>query len=166
MTYYLHLNEDDPVCSCQSKNFTRKVEFLAAIARLRFNEEGNEIFSRKIGTLETRPITSVKKETILAFLLKKVIPVIHAKCQAEDLGRIIFIQKDNARTSFDHTMRSFKWPLHKMGSILDCVVNLLTLRTYLDLVFFSAIQSLQHKDGRRAHLRCLEYETELINHVF
>ena len=47
--YYLHPVEEEPLRTCQSKNYITKVMFLAAMARTRFDEEGNEIFSGKIG---------------------------------------------------------------------------------------------------------------------
>ncbi|GAA0165666.1 hypothetical protein LIER_40034 [Lithospermum erythrorhizon] len=47
--YYLHPREEEPLCTIQSKNFIGKVMFLAAMARPRFENEGNEEFSGKIG---------------------------------------------------------------------------------------------------------------------
>lgn len=43
--YYLLPEEEVPHRTCQSKNFITKVMFLAAMARLRFDNEGNETFS-------------------------------------------------------------------------------------------------------------------------
>ncbi|XP_070054587.1 uncharacterized protein [Nicotiana tomentosiformis] len=91
--------------------------FLAAVARPRFDAQGNEIFSGKIGvfpfvtlerarrasanraadTLETKPITSVTKDIVRSYLIEKVIPAIKAKWPREDLNYPIFIQQDNAR---------------------------------------------------------------------
>ena len=48
-TYYLLSDEEDPLRTCQSKNFIGKVMFLAAIARPRFDDDGHELFSDKIG---------------------------------------------------------------------------------------------------------------------
>ena len=92
--YYLLPEERDPVRSCKSKNFLLKIMFLAAVARPRFDSEGNETFSGKIGifpfvtkepakrssanrvagTLETKPINSVGRETCRSFLINKVPP--------------------------------------------------------------------------------------------
>ncbi|GAA0148874.1 hypothetical protein LIER_36814 [Lithospermum erythrorhizon] len=47
--YYLHPFEEEPLRTVQSKNFIGKVMFLAAIARPRFDNDGNEVFSGKIG---------------------------------------------------------------------------------------------------------------------
>lgn len=77
--FYLLPEENDPERTCKSKNFTTKVMFLTAIARPRFDANGYEVFSGKLGTfpfvtkqpakrssvnrmagtLKTKPITSV-----------------------------------------------------------------------------------------------------------
>lgn len=49
--YYLLPAEDEPVRTCQSKNFIGKVMFLVAMARPRFDVAGDEVFSGKIGVL-------------------------------------------------------------------------------------------------------------------
>mgnify|MGYP003702427029 CR=1 FL=1 len=49
-TYYLLPEEEDPLRTVQNKNSIGKVMFLTAIARPRFDEEGNVTFSGKIGT--------------------------------------------------------------------------------------------------------------------
>jgi len=72
---------------------------LAAVARPRFDSDGNETFSGKIGmfplvhevpairssvnkaagTLVTKPITSITKEVYRWFLINKVLPTIKEK---------------------------------------------------------------------------------------
>jgi hypothetical protein len=47
--YYLLPEEDVPIRSIQNKNCIEKVMFLTAVARPRFNNAGNAIFSGKIG---------------------------------------------------------------------------------------------------------------------
>ncbi|KAH7837658.1 hypothetical protein Vadar_016387 [Vaccinium darrowii] len=47
--YYLLPKEDEPYRTCKSKRFITKVMFLAAVARPRFDANGNEEFSGKIG---------------------------------------------------------------------------------------------------------------------
>ncbi|CAA7027457.1 unnamed protein product [Microthlaspi erraticum] len=126
--YYLLPEEEDPHRTCQSKNFITKVMFLAAMARPRFDEEGNETFSGKIGifpfvslepakrrskhraagTLEWKASTSVKREHVKDFLINKVIPVIHERWPKEDLGKTIFIQQDNARTHINCGDKDFE----------------------------------------------------------
>lgn len=85
--------------------------FLVAAARPRFDDEGNELFSSKIGlyplvaqevakrdsanrtadTIETMPITRVTREVISSCLIEKLIPSIKEKCPEEDSTHIIFI---------------------------------------------------------------------------
>ena len=111
--YYLLPNEEDPQCTCKSKNFIGKVMFLVALARPRFDAQGNEIFSGKIGvfplvtkepakrtsanrvagTLETKPITSITREVIRFFLIEKVLPAIRAIWPREDIRYPIYIQQ-------------------------------------------------------------------------
>lgn len=39
-TYYLLPDEEEPLCTCKSKNFIPKIMFLIAVARPRFDDEG------------------------------------------------------------------------------------------------------------------------------
>jgi hypothetical protein len=90
--------------------------FLAAVTRPRFDDEGNVIFSGKIGvfpmvnkvpaqrssvnrragTLETKPITSITKEVNRRFLINEVLPAIKEKWPREYAHETIYIQQDNA----------------------------------------------------------------------
>uniref|UniRef100_A0A453KRY2 Uncharacterized protein n=1 Tax=Aegilops tauschii subsp. strangulata TaxID=200361 RepID=A0A453KRY2_AEGTS len=47
--YYLLPEEDDPVRIVRNKNYIGKVMFLTAVARPRYDAEGNMTFSGKIG---------------------------------------------------------------------------------------------------------------------
>lgn len=116
--YYLLPIEEEPHRTCQSKNYIGKVMFLAAMARPRFDEEGNDLFDGKIGifpfvtlepakrnsknidagTLVLKASTSVKRKDIKAFLIEKVLPNIQEKWPKEDRRKTIFIQQDNAKT--------------------------------------------------------------------
>lgn len=153
--------------TCQSKNYIGKVMFFAAMARPRFDDEGKEVFSRKIGifpfvtmqaakrrsrnrevgTLEIKPITSVKRENIKSFLIEKVIPKIHEMWPGEDSRKTIFIQQDNARTHVDPRDEEFQVAASENGfdiQLLCQPANSPDLNI-LDLGFFNAIQSLQYK---------------------
>ncbi|XP_047257958.1 uncharacterized protein LOC124890166 [Capsicum annuum] len=90
-------HEPDPYRSYKSKNFIPKVMFMAAVARPRFDENGIELFSGKIGTMETKPIQSVTKDINRVCLIEKVLPAIRAKWPASDSNNPIFLQQDNAR---------------------------------------------------------------------
>jgi len=63
MKYYLLLDEDEPHRTCKSKNFIGKVRFLTAITRPRFDVEGNETYSGKIGVSRSSS-KSQQRETL------------------------------------------------------------------------------------------------------
>ncbi|KAL7142023.1 hypothetical protein ABFS83_08G094600 [Erythranthe nasuta] len=165
--YYSLPDEEDPLRTCKSKNYIGKVMFLAAIARPRFDAQGNEIFSGKIavfpfvtyepakrtsinrvaGTLETKPITSVNKDVVRSYLIEKVLPSIKEKWPREDVGRPIFIQQDNARTHINRNDEQFRRAASQDGfdiRLMSQPPNSPDLNI-LDLGFFCAIQSLQTK---------------------
>ncbi|XP_057771014.1 uncharacterized protein LOC130990797 [Salvia miltiorrhiza] len=180
-TYYLLPNEEDPDRSCQSKNFIAKVMFLAATARPRFDNDGNEIFDGKIGcwpfvteqpaqrssrnrdagTMEMKAITSIKRETIKAFLIEKVIPAIQEKWPRTEQGETIFIQQDNARTHIPSDDPDFLAAISRSGLDirLTCQPPNSPDFNILDLGFFRAIQSLQQK-MRARNIRELVYAVE------
>lgn len=101
--------------------FFEKVMFLVDITHQRFDAEGRELFSGKIGvfplvthepakrssinrvagTLEIKPITSVNKQVIRSYLIEKVLPAINEKWLREEIRSPIYIQQDNARTHID-----------------------------------------------------------------
>ncbi|KAL7154874.1 hypothetical protein ABFS83_03G033200 [Erythranthe nasuta] len=167
--YYLLPEEEDPIRTCKSKNFIGKVMFLVAIARPRFDEQGNEIFSGKIGVfplvtrepakrnsvnrvagaLETKPIASVKRDVIRSFLIEKVIPTIKDKWPREDSRYPIFIQQDNARTHIPQDDIEFCRVAKEDGFDIRLMCQLPNSPelNVLDLGFFSAIQSLQYKES-------------------
>ena len=141
-----------------------------ALARPRFDAQGNELFSGKIGvfpfvttqeparrtsvnraagTMETKPITSIKREVIRSFLIEKVLPTIKAKWPREDLRYPIYIQQDNVRTHIDHNDDEFCRAATQDGFDIHLMcqpANSPDLNV-LDLGFFSAIQSLQYKES-------------------
>ena len=168
--YYLLLEEGEPHRTYKSKIFIAKVMFLVALTRPRFDSQGNEIFSGKIGifpfvtqepakrtsanrvagTMETKAITSVNRDVIRSFLIEKVLPAIKEKWPRDDLGTsTIFIQQDNARTHINHDDQEFIQEATRDGFDIRLMcqpANSPDLNV-LDLGFFSAIQSLQHKES-------------------
>ncbi|CAE5958032.1 unnamed protein product [Arabidopsis arenosa] len=194
--YYLLPEEDDPLRTCQSKNFIGKVMVLVAMARPRFNAEGVETFSGKIGvfpfvtvqpaqrrsrnreagTLEIKPVTSVKREHVRKMLLEDVIPKIREKWPLEDDGKIIYIQQDNARTHVAPTDTDFQEQASQNGFDirLMCQPPNSPDMNVLDLGFFSAIQALQHKVCPKSIEQLIdavktafeEYPARKINHIF
>lgn len=194
--YYLLPSEDEPLRTCQSKNFIKKVMFLTAMARPRFDDEENEIFSGKIGVfpfvtmqpaqrrsrnreagvMEIKPITSVTRDHIRACLIEKVIPSIQEKWPAEDVGKPIFIQQDNAKTHVNPSDKEFQEAGSENGFDirLMCQPPSSPDMNVLDLGFFSAIQSLQHQACPKTVEDLLsavrkafdEYPSRKINHIF
>ena len=169
VNYYLLPNEEEPLRTCKSKNFIGKVMFLVAVARPRFDAQGNELFSGKIGvfpfvtseaakrnsinrvagTLETKPIASVNKDLSRKFLIEKVVPAIKARWPRDELQDVIFIQQDNARTHIDPNDAEFCQVAREDGLNIRLMcqpANSPDLNV-LDLGFFNAIQSLQHKEA-------------------
>ena len=159
--------EDDPMRTCKSKNFIIKVMLLVALARPRFDAQElffgkigvfpyvvqeptkRNSFNRVVGTLETKPLTSVRREVMRSYLIEKVLPAIKAKWPREDLGNPIFIQQDNARTHIDHDDAEFCREANKDGFNIRLIcqpANSSDLNV-LDLGFFNAIQSLQYKES-------------------
>ncbi|XP_057789677.1 uncharacterized protein LOC131006538 [Salvia miltiorrhiza] len=137
------------------------------MARPRFDDEGNEIFSGKVGvfplvtqqpalrrsrnreagTLEVKPVTSVTREIIREFLLAKVIPKIWEVWPTDDSRSTIFIQQDNARTHVDPNDVEFQEVASQNGFDIRLMcqpANSLDFNI-LDLGFFRAIQSMQEK---------------------
>lgn len=167
--YHLVHDEEEPMRTCKSKSFIEKVTFLVAIARPRFDANGNETFSGKIGvfplvtqvpakrnsinraagTLETKPITSVTKQVIKSCLIEQVLPAIMEKWPREDIGSPIFIQQDNARTHIDCDDEDFRRAALQSGFDirLMCQPANSPDLNILDLEYFSAIRSLQHKES-------------------
>ncbi|OMP04778.1 hypothetical protein COLO4_09308 [Corchorus olitorius] len=138
-------------------------------ARPRFNAQGNVIFSGKIGvfplvtkeparrssvnrvsgTLETKPIQSIRRDVIKKVLLEQVLPAIRAKWPREDSRKPIFIQQDNARTHVRPNDADFLEAAKEDGfdiQLRNQPANSPDLNV-LDLGFFNAMQALQHQEA-------------------
>ncbi|KAI9089740.1 hypothetical protein K1719_029033 [Acacia pycnantha] len=107
--YYLLPGEEEPLRNKKNKNFIGKVMFLVAVARPRFDSDGNETFSGKIGvfllvtqeptkrksvnrpvgTLVMKPIVSVTKDVSRRFLIEHV-PAIKEKWPRNSIGEPIY----------------------------------------------------------------------------
>jgi hypothetical protein len=51
-------------------------------------------------TIKMKSIHSIDKSVMRGFMIGKVLPAIHAKWPREDIGKIIYIQQDNATPHF------------------------------------------------------------------
>ncbi|KAK4252972.1 hypothetical protein QN277_010816 [Acacia crassicarpa] len=146
--------------------------FLVALARPRFDDEGNETFSGKIGvfplvtyeptkrrsvnrdagTLVAKPISSINKEVCRNFLCNKVLPAIKAKWPSDALGETIFIQQDNAPCHLNDDDEEFRRVVCECGldiHLMSQPPNSPDLNV-LDLGYFNAIQALQHKESPKS----------------
>jgi hypothetical protein len=114
--FYLARDEPEPQRKCKHKSHITKVMFLSALARPRFDAEGNCTFDGKIGiwpfieivyaqrssanrpagTLETKCVIC-DKETYLEMMKDEVLPAIRAKWPAEDGECVVGLQEDNAK---------------------------------------------------------------------
>ena len=114
--YYLLPEEDDPVRTVRNKNCIGKVMFLTAVARPRYDAEGNMTFSGKIGvwpfvqeipaarrseyrargTIEIKSF-NMNRRVMRRYMIEKVVPGIKEVWPADDTNPIL-IQQDNART--------------------------------------------------------------------
>ncbi|XP_049373035.1 uncharacterized protein LOC125838026 [Solanum verrucosum] len=169
---------------------------MAAVARPRFDQNGVELFSGKIGifpfvvkeaakrnsknraarTLETKPILSVTKDITRDCLIKKVLPAIRSKWPISESNTLIFIQQDNARPHIDINDMEFNEAAREGGfDIRLCFQppNSPDLNV-LDLGFFRAIQSLQYQKALLTIDKLInavetsfnEMKWERLNHVF
>uniref|UniRef100_A0A0A9EXU2 Tc1-like transposase DDE domain-containing protein n=1 Tax=Arundo donax TaxID=35708 RepID=A0A0A9EXU2_ARUDO len=194
--YYLVRDEEEPYRTCRNKNFMGKVMLLCALTRPRIDNEGKCYFDGKIGcfplvtyeparrtsknrvagTLEMKPITSITKEVMRAFIIEKVIPAIWEKWPSEDAGKPIFIQQDNARPHIDPSDPLFCEAAQQDGFNIQLICqppNSPDLNI-LDLGFFASIQSIQFKNSNRTVLDIVDvvqrefekYSPSLSNKIF
>ncbi|MCH87977.1 transposase [Trifolium medium] len=194
--FYLLQDEEEPVRTCKSKNFIPKIMFLAAMARPRFDAQGNVLFDGKIGlfplvtqeparrssvnrpagTLEIKPIQSVNKDVIRTYLLEKILPAIKEKWPREDIGQPIFIQQDNARTHIDSNDEEFCRVASQDGfdiRLMRQPPNSPDMNV-LDLGLFRSLSAQQEKENLKTIDELLpavekafeEYEPTKINRIF
>ncbi|KAF0902059.1 hypothetical protein E2562_012841 [Oryza meyeriana var. granulata] len=124
----------DPYRTVQNKNSIGKVMFLAALARPRYNEHGDETFLGKVGifpfvkeepaaknsrnrpreTLITKSVV-VNRDVMRDYLINKALPAIQANWQEKDAEKTIFIQQDNARTHVSPTDPEFCATMEESG---------------------------------------------------
>lgn len=121
-------------------------------------------------------MTSVTREIIKQFMLKQVLPNTMEIWPREDIGRPIFIQQDNARTHISCDNEDFCRAASQNGFDirLMCQPANSPDLNILDLGFFRAIQSLQHKKAPKSVDELVnavvksfeEYSVVLSNRIF
>ena len=167
LRYYKGADEGQLARTCKNKNYIPKIQILTVLGRPRFDSNKNCTFDGKIGcfpfvtyvparrssinrpagTIEMKPIESIKKETIREFMIEKVLPAIRAKWPHEDADKPIYIQQDNAKPHLSPNDRQFCEAAKQDGFDIRLVcqpANSPDLNV-LDLGFFNSIQSIQYK---------------------
>jgi hypothetical protein len=134
--------------------------FFTAVARPRFDSDGNCIFSGKIGTWAfvtvepakrssvNRPTgTMVTKEVSRDYLVNKVLPAIKEKWPPQERGTPVFIQHDNAKTHVvvDDPFFGEAASVDGFDIRLMCQPPNSPDLNILDLGFFSSLQSAYQK---------------------
>ncbi|XP_057786058.1 uncharacterized protein LOC131003559 [Salvia miltiorrhiza] len=114
--FYLTPGEVETHGTCKSKKFIEKVMFMCAVCMPLFAPDGTVLFDGKIGifpftewvpakrssknraagTLEQKPIQSIKKQVIRDNFIHKIVPSIKLKWPSF-ASKTIFIQQDNAK---------------------------------------------------------------------
>ncbi|EAZ12224.1 hypothetical protein OsJ_02110 [Oryza sativa Japonica Group] len=187
--------EDEPVRLVQNKQAIDKVMFLAALARPRYDANGNCYFDGKLGiwpfvkkepaqrssqnrprgTLITKSLT-VCRDTSRAFLITKVIPAIVSCWPQEDIRQTIWIQQDNARTHIAADDPAFALAVAQTG--LDIRIKNQPPNSpdmnVLDLGFFASVQSKTFLKNSKSMEEIIEnvqkeyneYDEDLVNRVF
>ncbi|XP_010678402.1 uncharacterized protein LOC104893957 [Beta vulgaris subsp. vulgaris] len=174
---YLHPNEVNPHRTCQSKRHIIKVMFETALARPSYNMLGQCTFDGKIGifpfveevaaqrssnnrpagTLETKAITNVTKNRMRDVLINHILLAIMSKWPPHR-SKVIYIEQDNAKPHV--TAPDPLWILASRQNefvfhFVQQPPNSPELNM-LDLGFFRALQTLQHKERPNTILKLLQ----------
>ncbi|KAF0682368.1 Aste57867_25506 [Aphanomyces stellatus] len=163
--YYLWPDEELPVRKCNSKRHIVKVMFLTAVARPRWDFKRHRMWNGKIGTWPfiehtvaqrrsknrdngapvTKPM-NVTKKVYRQYLIDKVIPAIKSQWPGQH-RHTIYLQQDNAKphvavsdSAVCSAGREDGWDIK-----LTAQPAMSPDFNVLDLGFFNAIQSLQHR---------------------
>ena len=171
--YYLSPREVEakefPDRRCKHKRHIIKVMFLTAVARPRFDADGNCVFDGKIGmwpfvekaaarrssvnrpagTIETKCI-NISKEVYTKYLIEKVLPAVYDKWPRDRSTRqqTVFLQQDNPNTHMSDTYPPWVAACnsHQRFKVALKKQPANTPDTnVLDLGFFRSLQSLQWK---------------------
>ena len=164
--FYLGKDESDPLRTTQSKRFITKVMFLAE-ARPRWDPHRKCYFGGKIGIwpfvtkevakrnsrnrpagkMMTKVMDSITKVQMRDFLVEKVLVSIREKWPTGSIAQQIKIQQYNAQRHLHPTDPLFKEESERLGlniELFNQPPNSPDLNV-LDLGYFNAIQSIQHK---------------------
>ncbi|XP_044374869.1 uncharacterized protein [Triticum aestivum] len=164
---YLSHREEAPKRECKHKNHIQQIMFLSAMARPRYDSQGNCVFDGKIGVWafvdwvpaqkksanrgrgewELKPSSSVDRNKSREYIVQYVLPAIKEKWLESDRWNTVYIQQDNARTHVLANDPIFAMEAAKGGWDIrivnqppnspDCNI--------LDLGWFASIQSMFHR---------------------
>lgn len=166
-TYYLGLDEPDPIRTCKSKRYITKVMFLAAVARPRY-DYGKKVWfngligiwpyvyeepakrhskNRPAGTMVTKVIETIDAAQHRRMMLEHVLPAIMNSWPNQRKDTPIYVQQDNAKP------HSYTLDKELQNAALICNWDIRIKRqpsnspdfNVLDLGFFNSIQSIQHQ---------------------
>jgi hypothetical protein len=173
---YLVPGEHPPERSCPHKSHIIKVMFLAAIAKPRYNADGECTFDGKIGmwpfiervaaqrnssnrpagTIETKCVT-VTKQVYREYMIEKVIPAIKEKWpNQQELKDGLIVQQDGAKTHHRDEDPAWAAAARNDSRVGGCCITLSTQpanspdTNLCDLSFFRALQSNQWNHGYAA----------------
>uniref|UniRef100_A0A8I6WKB7 Transposase n=1 Tax=Hordeum vulgare subsp. vulgare TaxID=112509 RepID=A0A8I6WKB7_HORVV len=161
--YYLLDEEEEPTRTIQSGASIGNVMFLTAVARPKWDSEGNVTFSGKIGiwpfvkeipaqrksdnrprgTMETKSI-KVNRQVMREFMIENLLPAIQSSWPDNDAGQTIFIKQDNAKPHILPNDPEFLVAVESTGldiRLIQQPANSPDLNG-LDLGFFNSLQSL------------------------
>ncbi|KAI5440536.1 hypothetical protein KIW84_010139 [Lathyrus oleraceus] len=127
--YYLLANEDDPYRTCRNKNYIQKVMFLVAVARPKFDDEDNVTFTGKIGVFPLVDKVPARRSSV------------NRSAGTLETKPITSITKDVNDEEFRVAASEGGFDIR-----LTCQPPNSPDLNFLDLDFFSAIQSLQQKE--------------------
>ncbi|XP_044966308.1 uncharacterized protein LOC123426535 isoform X1 [Hordeum vulgare subsp. vulgare] len=164
---YLSHRENAPHRECKHKNHIQKIMFLSAMARPRYDAQGNCVFDGKIGvwaytewvqakkksqnrlrgTWELKPCHTVDREKSQEYLVKYVLPAIKEKWPESDRWNIIYVQQDNARTHIKPDDPLFLQEAARGGWDIRMIYQPPNSpdTNILDLGWFASIQAMFHK---------------------
>lgn len=193
---YLSHREEAPKRETKNKGHIQKIMFLSAMARPRYDAQGNCVFDEKIGVCayvdwvqaqkksanrkkgewEIKPCMDVDRAKSREYLCNFVLPAIKAKWPAWDRNNTIYIQQDNARTHIQPDDPVFLTEAARGGWDIRMVYQPPNSpdTNILDLGWFASIQSMFAKKMPKTLAEILakvnqslaEYPHEKLNRIF
>ncbi|KAM0873156.1 hypothetical protein ACQ4PT_038204 [Festuca glaucescens] len=164
---YLSHREEAPNRECKNKNHIQKIMFLSAMARPRYDAQGNCVFDGKIGVWaytewvqakkrsqnrlrgawELKPADKVDREKSREYLVKYVLPAIKEKWPESDRWNTIYIQQDNAKTHIKPDDPLFLQEAARGGWDIRMIYQPPNSpdTNILDLGWFASIQAMFHR---------------------